>query len=40
VEKTLVLCHEPLSQGTGSKPHWAEILYRTGGETVYSVSGH
>lgn len=35
VEKKLVLCNEPLSRGTGSKPHWAEFLYRTGGETVY-----
>jgi Ca2+-binding RTX toxin-like protein len=35
VDKKLVLCREPLSRGTGSKPHWAEFLYRTGGETVY-----
>jgi hypothetical protein len=35
VDKKLVLCHEQLSRGTGSKPHWAEFLYRTGGETVY-----
>ena len=30
-----VLRDEPLSRGNGSKPHWAELCYRTGGETVY-----
>jgi hypothetical protein len=32
------LRYEPLSRGNGSKPHWAEFCYRSGGETVY-VSG-
>jgi hypothetical protein len=27
--------NEPLSRGTGSKPHLAEFCYRTGGETVF-----
>jgi hypothetical protein len=35
VDKSLVLRHEPLSRGTGSKPHVAEFCYRTGGETVH-----
>jgi hypothetical protein len=35
VPKEQVLLHEPLSRGVGSKPHWAEYLYRKGGETVY-----
>jgi len=30
-----VLKNEPLSRGNGSKPHWAEECYRSGGETVY-----
>jgi len=34
VDKRLVLRNEPLARGRG-KPHWAEFLYRTGGETVY-----
>ena len=34
VDPKLVLHDEPLSRGRG-KPHWAEWLYRTGGETVY-----
>ena len=34
VDKKLVLRNEPLARGRG-KPHWAEFLYRTGGETVY-----
>jgi hypothetical protein len=33
-----LLRNEPLSRGNGSKPHWAEVCYRKGGETVY-VSG-
>jgi hypothetical protein len=33
-----LLQNEPLSRGNGSKAHWAELCYRTGGETVY-VSG-
>jgi len=35
VEKKLILQHEPLRRGTGSRPHWGEFLYRKGGETVY-----
>ena len=35
VHKKQVLCNEPLSRGEGSKPHWAEFLYREGGEVVY-----
>lgn len=34
VDPKLVLRNEPLARGRG-KPHWAEFLYRTGGETVY-----
>lgn len=34
VDLKLVLRDEPLARGRG-KPHWAEFLYRTGGETVY-----
>lgn len=40
VNKTQVLHNEPLSRGTGSKPHWAEFLYRKGGETVYVCDAH
>jgi hypothetical protein len=35
VDKKQVLLNEPLSRGEGSKPHWAEFLYRRGGEVVY-----
>jgi hypothetical protein len=35
VDDRLVLKWEPLRRGNGGKPHWAECLYRTGGETVY-----
>jgi hypothetical protein len=38
VAEELVLRDEPLSRGNGSKPHWAEFCYRTGGETVYVCS--
>ena len=31
----LVLRHEPISRGNGSKPHMCEELFRTGGETFY-----
>ena len=34
VDKKLVLRNEPLARA-GGKPHWAEFLYRSGGETVY-----
>ena len=30
-----LLRDEPLSRGNGSKPHWAEFCFRSGGETVY-----
>ena len=30
-----LLRNEPLSRGNGSKAHWAEQCYRSGGETVY-----
>jgi hypothetical protein len=36
VAKKEVLNNEPISRGNGSKPHWAEFCYRTGGETVYT----
>lgn len=35
VAKTQILSNEPLSRGVGSKPHWAEFLYRKGGDAVY-----
>jgi hypothetical protein len=35
VNEKLVLRDEPLSRGTGSKPHRVEFCFRTGGETVY-----
>jgi hypothetical protein len=35
VPKALILRNEPLSRGNGGKPHWAELCYRQGGETVY-----
>jgi len=38
IDWKLVLPNEPLSRGGGSKPHWAEFCYRTGGETVYVCS--
>src|SRR4051812_35230541 len=40
VDEKLVLTNEPLSRGNGGKPHWAELCYRTGGETVYVCSRH
>jgi hypothetical protein len=40
VENKQVLRDEPLSRGTGSKPHWAELLYRKGGEVVYVCDAH
>lgn len=38
VDERLVLANEPLRRGNGGKPHWAELCYRTGGETVYVCS--
>jgi hypothetical protein len=38
VDKKEILFNEPLSRGRGSKPHWAEFLYRRGGEAVYVCS--
>src|SRR6516225_1413358 len=38
VDEKLVLRDEPLSRGNGGKPHWAEVCYRTGGETVHVCS--
>ncbi|WP_395744953.1 hypothetical protein [Prosthecobacter sp.] len=35
VDPKLILRHEPISRGGGSKPHLVEQLYRTGGEFVY-----
>jgi hypothetical protein len=40
VDKKQVLLNEPLSRGDGSKPHWAEFLFRRGGETVYVCDTH
>src|ERR1700730_3881572 len=40
VDNKLVLHDEPLSRGNGSKPHWAEYLYRKGGELVYVCDQH
>jgi hypothetical protein len=39
VDPRLVLAHEPLQRGNGSKPHRVEQLYRFGGQLVY-VSRH
>lgn len=38
LDEKLALRDEPLSRGNGGKPHWAELCYRTGGETVYVCS--
>jgi hypothetical protein len=38
VDEKQVLKNEPLSRAGGSKPHWAEVCYRTGGETVWVCS--
>jgi hypothetical protein len=35
VDESLVLKNEPLSRGSGGKPHWAEFCYRMGGESVF-----
>ncbi len=40
VDPALVLKKEPLSRGTGSKPHTCEFMYRRGGEQVYVSREH
>jgi hypothetical protein len=35
IDEKLVLRDEPISRGRGSKPHYCECCYRTGGELVY-----
>jgi hypothetical protein len=35
IDKKDVRTHEPISRGNRSKPHWAELCCRFGGETVY-----
>jgi hypothetical protein len=40
INKKAILHNEPLSRGAGSKPHWAEFLYRKGGEAVYVCDQH
>lgn len=40
VDEKLVRRNEPLTRGSGSKPHWMEFCYQTGGETVYVCSRH
>lgn len=39
VPARLVMRNEPLSRGFG-KPHWAELLYREGGQAVMVSSSH
>ncbi|MBX7207534.1 MAG: hypothetical protein K1X78_04410 [Verrucomicrobiaceae bacterium] len=40
VDPKLILRWEPISRGGGSKPHYVEQLYRTGGEIVYVNRQH
>ena len=40
IEESRVLKNEPLSRGIGSKPHWVDDCFRTGGETVYVCDEH
>jgi hypothetical protein len=40
VDESLVLRNEPLRRGNGGKPHWVELCYREGGETVHVCSRH
>ena len=40
VDPKLVLRDEPMTRGTGSKPHRVEFLYREGGEAVYTSRLH
>lgn len=39
VDPKLVLVQEPIRRG-GGKAHWCELLYRTGGQTVYVCRYH
>jgi hypothetical protein len=38
VDESLVIRNEPITRGNGSKPHWAELCYRSGGEAVHVCS--
>lgn len=40
VDKDRIIRNEPLTRGTGSKPHNMEFCYRSGGETVYVNHRH
>jgi hypothetical protein len=40
VDEKFIIRNEPLRRGNGGKPHWADLCYRTGGETVYVCSRH
>jgi hypothetical protein len=40
VEERRLLRNEPLRRANGSKPHWVQCCYRTGGETVYVCRHH
>jgi hypothetical protein len=35
VDEKMVLHDEPITRGNGGKPHWVDLCYRTGGESVY-----
>ena len=40
VDPKLILRWEPISRGGGSKPHYVEQVFRTGGETVFVSQKH
>jgi len=40
VNKSLILTHEPIQRGRGSKPHRCEELYRDGGTSVFVCRKH
>ncbi|QEL16589.1 hypothetical protein [Limnoglobus roseus] len=40
VDEKLVLRNEPLTRGGGSKSHWMEFCFRTGGQVVHVCSRH
>jgi hypothetical protein len=40
VDAKLILRDEPLTRSDGSKPHWADFCYRTGGQDVWVCSRH